>query len=183
MPQPQSKPQIDLSEALRNFSNAAQQLALSWEQAYGPGSNNPFSAINVPGIQSNQHVAPHERPPAKQEAVETRSTPMPDQDMDSILQRECAVSSEIESGDEGGAQTQPTPKVCLRCFRAWKHSIQAGEDVRPCTFPQGRTGRAFKCQYCSTGRLECIVVSTLVHFYPCLLNNNAFSCQPLLLDP
>ncbi|KAJ5333701.1 uncharacterized protein N7506_007484 [Penicillium brevicompactum] len=158
MPQPQRQPQVSLSDALRNFSEAAQQLAQSWEHEYGQGAPNPFSAIPVPSL-PNQHAAPVE-PPAKVEGTaESRSTPTPEvQDMDSILQRECAVSSDMESGDEGRAQTQQDQKVCLRCFRSWKHNIQAGEDVRPCVFSQGRSGRAFKCQYCSTGRLECIAI-------------------------
>lgn len=182
MPQPQRQPQISLSDALRNFSEAAQQLAQSWEHEYGQGAPNPFSAISVPSL-PNQHAAPVE-PPAKVEATaESRSTPTPEvQDMDSILQRECAVSSDMESGDEGRAQTQQDQKVCLRCFRSWKHNIQAGEDVRPCVFSQGRSGRAFKCQYCSTGRLECIAVSILLRFCSDFMTDFACRYQQVSLD-
>lgn len=49
-------------------------------------------------------------------------------------------------------------QLCIRCFMRWKAFVETGNmEVPPCTFAV--SGRRKKCEYCSSRRSACNIVS------------------------
>lgn len=160
---------LSLVQALRNFGDAAYQLAASWERHHR-APDNPLPTTQDASTQVD-HVSPQGSPSLEREpSVEDTGTAIVDtQNVDSVLQQQRDVSTDVTAQTQslnaasGAIIPRHEGKLCLRCFRSWKRYIQAGEDVRPCIF-QERRG-TIKCRYCSVGRAQCIIVRSFLARY------------------
>lgn len=116
---------LSLVQAVRNFGDAAHQLAAAWERQDRRSNIDPASNIQVVSAQMdtiNPHISPsfHREP-----SMEDSTTAMDIQVMDSALQQHCAATADPSAptqpdntAPEARKPQQHESKLCLRCFRS-----------------------------------------------------------------